>query len=357
MAKRINPSKRIKIKMALTEFLLLIKNFYIMDMENFAGATAFFFFISLIPMCMLVAALLPYTGISEDFLIRAVTGYTPNLVDDMVTQIIRDAFLHGGSLVGGSLMVIIVASARGMISLIQGLNVINNFRDDRTSFTKTAVAITYTTLLLGLLVVSLVSMVYGASIKNYILSHLPGLPMPGWLSNLRYLVIVLLASVVFTALYTLLPGPPKEELKKFRRDYILQTPGAVISAVGWAVFSFMYSAAISEGSIYSSYYGSLSAVIIFMVWLYGCFYILLFGGYINYGLQKVLRPLLMKVRSRHPRRRLRSALAEVSVVSAVGKTERKRPQGKRRKKNTGHSRRVKTGRRSGAKRVTAHRRG
>jgi len=328
MAKRLNPSKRIKIKLALKEFLLLIKNFYIMDMENFAGATAFFFFISLIPMTILASALLSYTDIGEEFLIQTITGYTPNMVDDMITQIISESFKHGSSLVGGSLMVIVVASARGMISLIQGLNVINNFEDDHASLIKTAVAITYTTFLLGLLVASLVIMVFGGTIKSYILQQLPGIPLPGWLSNIRFMVMIILASVVFTALYTLLPSPPREELRRFRRDYILQVPGAVLAAVGWAVFSLMFSAAIGEGSIYSSYYGNLSAVIIFMVWLYGCFYILLFGGYINYGLRKVLRPLLMKVRSRRPRR-----YADPGVRPVTGQVRRRvRPHRKKKKR-------------------------
>ena len=61
------------------------------------------------------------------------------------------------------------------------------------------------------------------------------------------------------------------------------------------IFSKVFSLFMSHGSIYSTYYGSLATIVIFMLWMYGCFYILLIGGYINVVCAK-LSPLSRQTR-------------------------------------------------------------
>ena len=63
---------------------------------------------------------------------------------------------------------------------------------------------------------------------------------------------------------------------KFR----MQLPGAAFSAVSWGVFSWGFSLYVGIGEAYSTY-GSLSLIIILMIWLYIGIYILLIGAQIN----------------------------------------------------------------------------
>ncbi|MBR6328427.1 MAG: YihY/virulence factor BrkB family protein [Lachnospiraceae bacterium] len=322
-------STRKNIKNAIIEFLTLIRDFRERDLENYASSTAFFFFLSIIPMCILMSALLPYTGISEKYMVEAITGFTPGMVDSIVTQMINDAFTNGPDLVGVSLAAIIAAAARGMMALIQGLNNVYDLRETRNELILTIVSVTYTAFLLGLIMVCLVLMVFGRSIKNYFTAQLPGLALPAFLSNFRYVVITIVAALVFVALYSLLPCK--------RQKPILQVPGAVMSAVGWLVFSLMFSAFIGQDSLYTTCYGSITTIIIFMVWMYGCFYILLLGAYINYGLPRIISPMLERRKSR----RRRSAAIPVKAPSDPGRRHRRVNRdriSKRRRKSGGSNR-------------------
>jgi membrane protein len=58
-------------------------------------------------------------------------------------------------------------------------------------------------------------------------------------------------------------------------------PGALIAAAGWMGFSYLYSYYIDNMSNYSRTYGSLTAIVLFMLWFYFIMHILFIGGEIN----------------------------------------------------------------------------
>ena len=76
----------------------------------------------------------------------------------------------------------------------------------------------------------------------------------------------------FMLLYAFIPN-----IKLKVRD---QFPGALFSAVSWNLFSWGFS--IYVGTFNGlSIYGSLSAIVVIMLWLYFCMYLLLIGAHIN----------------------------------------------------------------------------
>lgn len=60
-----------------------------------------------------------------------------------------------------------------------------------------------------------------------------------------------------------------------------QIPGAFIAASGWMLYSYFYSLYIVYFPNASYIYGSLAAVILFMLWVYFCMIIFLVGAEIN----------------------------------------------------------------------------
>ena len=58
-------------------------------------------------------------------------------------------------------------------------------------------------------------------------------------------------------------------------------PGALFSALGWLVFSYAFSIYIDNFSNMTYMYGSLTAVVIMMFWIYFCIYIFFIGAEIN----------------------------------------------------------------------------
>ena len=68
---------------------------------------------------------------------------------------------------------------------------------------------------------------------------------------------------------------PNEKLKV--RE---QLTGAMFSAIVWSIFSWGFSLYVERDGV-GSVYGSLSIIILIMIWMYFCMYIIFVGAYIN----------------------------------------------------------------------------
>jgi membrane protein len=87
-------------------------------------------------------------------------------------------------------------------------------------------------------------------------------------------MLLFILTLCFAMLYTYVPEKKQQFLK--------QVPGAIFSTLGWIGFSFAFSIYFSNFSNYSVMYGSLTAIVLLMLWLYSCISILFFGAEINY---------------------------------------------------------------------------
>ena len=61
-------------------------------------------------------------------------------------------------------------------------------------------------------------------------------------------------------------------------------PGALLAAVALTIASMIFSTFMEHSTRYSLVYGSLTSVIILLVWLYLCGNILIVGGLVNYAI-------------------------------------------------------------------------
>ena len=265
---------RQKRQSILISMVRLIADFSEKKVGNFASSTAFFFFISLIPFCILLSTLLPLTGIDKEMFVEFVVSHTPDIVDGIVRSIIEDAFASSGTVFSLSLLAILYASGKGMIALMQGLNVVYGIKEHRSYPRIACVAVTYMVLLMGFIIISLLLGVFGEMLATFIAEQFPQTErLMTHIMGMRLFVIIALSVILFLLMYTYVPAKNQVLVQQF--------PGTIFAMVGWMVFSKFFTIAMSHGSIYSTYYGSLAAIVIFMLWMYGCFYILLIGGYIN----------------------------------------------------------------------------
>ena len=89
--------------------------------------------------------------------------------------------------------------------------------------------------------------------------------------------------LVFCLFYTVLP------IRRLR--FAQNVPGAVLAALGWMVYSVLFSYYVENFSNYANIYGSLTAVVITMLWMYFCMNLIFYGGLFNYILAEVPHPL------------------------------------------------------------------
>ena len=71
-------------------------------------------------------------------------------------------------------------------------------------------------------------------------------------------------------------GPDRQQAK-----WRWLSPGAVVATMLWMAASFGFSIYVAYISNYSATYGSMSAVVVFLMWLYLSAYIVLLGAVLN----------------------------------------------------------------------------
>ena len=138
----------------------------------------------------------------------------------------------------------------------------------------------YTLLFLLTCILSLLFLVFGDSIQSFLDNTFPIAAdvAKNILSTRSFLAIVLLVAC-FTGLYTYLPH---RHLLARR-----QLPGALFSTFGWMLFSYGFSMYFNFFSRFSYMYGSLTAIILLMLWIYFCICILFLGAEINCHLDRL----------------------------------------------------------------------
>lgn len=243
------------------------------NISAFAASTAFFLFLSLIPMLILLCAIIPYTTLTEANLMSFVTDFTPDILDSLVVSIIADVYDQSAGVLSIAAIATIWSAAKGMLALIRGLNEVNDVDEDRNYIVLRGIASFYTILMLLVILLSLIVMVFGNVLVAGILRMVPQIKaLFDFLMHFRLLFSLLILTVGFAMIYAYIPN----KKLKFR----LQIPGAVFSAVVWNVFSWAFSVYVGRINNFSTY-GNLATIIISMLWIYMGVYIIMIGAYIN----------------------------------------------------------------------------
>ena len=254
------------------------------NISTFAASTAFFFFLSIVPMLIMICTIIPYTPLTEENLVEAVTDLTPDQVDGLAESLISDIYDKSAGVLSVALIATIWSASKGVMALMRGLNAINGVEEKRNYFVVRVIASFYTVVMLIVVILSLFLMVFGDQLVTLTLHRFPQLQqLVSFIMNFRFIFVWAVLSVLFAAVYANVP----EKKLEFRE----QIPGAVFSAVVWSVFSWAFSYYVTYGNTYGIY-GSLSIIIIVLLWMYFCMYIIMIGAYLNRYFQPVNRALL-----------------------------------------------------------------
>ena len=248
------------------------------EMTVYAAQASFFIIIAAFPFIMLmitVVQVVPNLTRAEllDILLSLVPeGYNP----------VAFLFLYYWPFNSPATMLYVSAvtalwsSSRGMMSIARGLNRIHGESDERWYIVRRLIWAGYTIVFILVCVVALGLLVFGTSIQNFLVARVPVLAgITQHIISFRTLLALALFMLGFAGIYTYVPAR-KLSLRS-------QIPGAVFATAGWILFSLAFSLYFRLFGKYNfSYmYGSLGAVVLLMLWLYGCICVLFFGAEIN----------------------------------------------------------------------------
>ena len=243
------------------------------NIAAFAASTAFFLFLSMIPLLMALCAILPYTALTEDNLINAIMRFTPDAMNGMVISVVSDVYARSAGTVTVFAIVTVWSASKAMLALIYGLNEVNDFEEKRNYFVIRFIACIYTVIILAAMILALFVMVFGNVIVDLLLVDFPPLHIfMQFIMHFRFLLSWGVLTFIFALIYAFVPGSKM----RFKR----QIPGAAFAAVLWSAASYVFSVYVDNFNGFGTY-GGLTTVVVLMFWFYLLMYILLIGAHIN----------------------------------------------------------------------------
>lgn len=242
--------------------------------DAYAAQSAFYVILSFIPFVMLLLTLIQYTPLTKVDVTNMLLGVLPESFGEPMLKIVNDVFTRSTALLSGTAIAAVWAAGRGVLAVTNGLNSINDVRETRNYIVMRMRSAFYTILFLFSIIAAMLMLVFGNQLHDYILKNVPLLEeFSGFLISVRTIATITLLMLLFMAMYRLLPNRQER--------FISQLPGAFFTALAWSVFSYGFSIYFEIAQRKSTIYGSLTIVVMIMLWLYFCMYFIFIGAEIN----------------------------------------------------------------------------
>lgn len=269
MVKRILDWKAVKW---LRRILAYLKP---MDISLHGAYTSFFLVLSVFPILVILFGLLGYTSFGLEDVMALVEGVLPEAFLPLASRIIGGAYRYtSGTVLSLSVLTALWSASRGMRGLLMGLNSVYGLEENRGYFVTRSISVIYTFLFLMVLVLTLVLHVFGTTILDYLrMTTNPLLMFLMDVIDLRFFLLLFLQTALFATIYAVLPN---------RRNSLGESlPGALLTAIGWLIFSDLFSIYVEHFPSYANIFGSVYAAALAMLWLYCCICIVFYGGALN----------------------------------------------------------------------------
>lgn len=248
-----------------------------------AAGSAFYVFAAIVP--LLAAVVLSYGLFAEPETVaanvRALFGVLPrdaaSLIGDQLAQVTRSNESAKGWGLALALGLAIYGASKGASSVVTALNIAYETKETRNVVVLTALSM--------LLVVGAVLLAGAAFASTAALAFLEGL-MPGApapvLALIRlgsYLVVAVLAALAAAVLYRF--GPDRKAAR-----WAWLSPGSAVATLLWLVGTVGFGIYVRNFGNYGATYGSLSAVIVLLTYIWLSIYVFLLGAELNSELDK-----------------------------------------------------------------------
>lgn len=247
-----------------------------------SAGVAFYSFLALFPA---IAALVSIYGLAmnpqsiQDQLSQ-ISGMMPQEAFSLLKEQLKSLTETSGSALGWSMAIGILFSLwsanKGTKSLFTGVDIAYDTENDRGFIKQNAMTLLFT---LGAVILLIVSMTLIVAFPALV--HRLGLPsgIETLISYGRWLLLALLLIWFLGMVYKFAPYRPTPEFK-----WVL--PGALLATVLWLIASWGFSFYVSNFGSYGEMYGSISAVVVMLMWLFLTSFIILIGAELNSEIEK-----------------------------------------------------------------------
>ncbi len=248
----------------------------------YAAQAAYFLIMSFIPFILFLTTIIRYTPLTYNMVSETIRAFVPHNIQNFVLTIVSEVYGRSTAVVPISAIMALWSAGKAMQSLTNGLNSIYHVHQTRNWLITRMYAVVYTFLFSIAIIASLLLLVLGNQIQIMAGKYVPFLGrIIGKIIGARTALVFAGLFLIFLILYKMLPNR--------KATFKSQVPGALLIAAGWSLFSYFFSIYFDMFPGFSNMYGSLTALIMVMLWLYICMNLLLYGAEINAYFEKQFR--------------------------------------------------------------------
>lgn len=251
------------------------------SLPAYAAQTTFFILLSFFPFILLLLILTSRLSFAKTNIIIYILNLVPDQFDEYILYVIDDImYSNNNSFTVITVLVSLWSSAKGIQALSYGLDKIYRVEKNKNYFLTRLISIVYTLTFMVICLFLIVLDIFGEKIAKVTEDSNPLVSgLIYFILNIRGIIFFVVLLLLILFIYYMLPdrkGVLRQEL-----------PGAVIAALALLIMTGGFTFYIRHISKASYMYGSLTSVILIMIWLYISVQIILYGAQINYYLNNV----------------------------------------------------------------------
>lgn len=246
------------------------------ELRILPGQLAFFLVLSLIPLVALIGTITSALAIPVDAIKETLNGTIPIEVAEILANIISGQGMEYSFNMTVFFVMAFILASNGTHSMIVTSNEIYRLKSDSV-IKRRIKAILMIFILVMLFFILLLIPIWGDTIFNILKETTPkNIPIDliyGIFKILQYPVTIFILYTNIKMIYIIAPD---EKIEK-----TTVTKGSIFTTIGWIFATEIYSFYISTFSNYSLFYGSISNVVIMLLWVYILSYIFVLGMILN----------------------------------------------------------------------------
>lgn len=236
---------------------------------------SYYFILSFLPMILVILSLTPYLNIDQNYILNKIESIAPGSLGEYIFNMIAEVLNNrNNTILTLSIIFTLWSASNAIYGLMYAFNISFRVKEERMWITTRIISIFLVIVTMLAMFVMLALLVFGRQLAWLLFRKFE-------LDSNFYLVwsyVTTVFPLVFTFFIFVIIYILATNIKVPLR---IAVPGALFSTLAWFFISKVFGYYIDHFSNYIKTYGSIGAIMLFIMWLYFTGYILIIGSEIN----------------------------------------------------------------------------
>lgn len=246
------------------------------NISEYSAQCAYYTILSFIPFLILLMTTIKYTNVEQKVLLEVISKVVPSSMNEIVIEIVQEVYSKSFGTISISIIFTLWSAGNGLYALNNGINSIYNIKEkNKINYIYLRLKVIIETIIFIILIVMGLSLlVFGNSLIDIIKRYFGDVSNFNIINELLTKIgFIFVTFLVFLFVYKFMP--------KHKTKFKNQIYGAIFGALLLNAISFIFSKYLSIFKGFSITYGSLTTLVLIMMWTYACFFTVFLGAELN----------------------------------------------------------------------------